>query len=122
MKLNTEEKKYIFQVRYCSFLLFLVILLPITLGIFFGIYSFIEKYYYYIIFVIFLYFYIKYKIFRNLFALGFLVYVNYYYYKNTKEEEKHYAFISHPCGRVRQLEYNKFDIWYDSNCLEQLNR
>lgn len=109
--------------KFFIFILFLIYILPFTCGVLLSIYSFIENYYKYISLIIFIYFYTKYSKVRILCNFGFIYYTYYtfgYKFFETPQKPIHYAYISHPCGRTKQIAENKFHIWYDHNCLQNL--
>lgn len=107
--------------KYYVFILFLIFILPFCFAIGLSIYSFLESYYQYVGLTILTYLYVKIRKFRILFNLGFIYYTYYtfgYKYFENPPKQPHYAYVSHPCGRVKQIAENKFHIWYDQECYQ----
>ena len=109
--------------RYLYFILISIFFLPIILSSWFLISWFLQLFYLPLIIIAFTYLYIKYNLFRKLVIFSYLFYLSYIFYfskiETNRQKQIHYAYVSHPCGRFKQLNENKFKIWYDGDCMQQ---
>ena len=109
--------------QYLYFILISIFFVPIITSSCLLISWFLQTFYLPLIIIIFTYFYIKYKFFRKTVFYLYFFYMLYSFYNFKIETETkkqiHYVYVSHPCGRVKQISENKFKIWYDSDCMQQ---